>query len=142
MTPKTIFTIIIFFFSAVNLSAEEKIICGVNLFFTHDDHGPAAEYHLTTQVTNRTGRSVSGIATFYYNQDGLLIGNAELNCDTARPPLQPGSTGQCSALLQTIDGKMMEKFGTSMWTEIVNVQLERLISVKQCQVVGYRYTVE
>ena len=142
MIQKNVLVIVVFFFSVVNLNAEEGIICGINLFFTHDDHGPTAEYHLTTQITNRTGRPVSGVATFYYNQEGTLIGNAELNCDIARPPLQPGSTGQCSALLQKIDGKMMEKFGTSMWTEIVNVQLERLISITQCQVSGYRYTVE
>ena len=142
MVKKIFLNLVVFFFSIATLNAEEKILCGINLFFTHDDHGPTAEYHLTTQVTNRTGRDVSGVATFYFNEEGLLIGNAELNCDIARPPLQPGSTGQCSALLQTIDGKMMEKFGTSMWTEIVNVQLERLISVTQCQVAGYRFTVE
>ena len=142
MTQKIVIVVLVFFLSAVNSKAEERIICGINLFFTHDDHGPTAEYQLTTQITNRTGRAVSGVATFYYNQEGALIGNAELNCDNARPPLQPGSSGQCSALLQTIDGKMMEKFGTSMWTEIVNVQLERLISITQCQVAGYRYALD
>ncbi len=142
MIRKFFLVIAVLLFSVVNLNAEEKVICGINLFFTHDDHGPTAEYHLTTQITNRSGRSVSGVATFFYNKQGALIGNAELDCDIARPPLQPGSTGQCSTLLQTIDGKMMEKFGTSMWTEIVNVQLERLISITHCQVEGYRYTIE
>lgn len=54
--------------------------------------------------------------------------------------LEPGSTGQCSMLLQTIDGKMMENFGTEMWTAIVNVQLQKLNSISKCQLLGFRYT--
>ncbi|MDG2294682.1 MAG: hypothetical protein P8L41_03225 [Paracoccaceae bacterium] len=53
--------------------------------------------------------------------------------------LAPGSTGQCATLMQTIDGKMMQKFGTEMWTTIVNVQLQKLNSISKCQLLGYRY---
>ena len=56
--------------------------------------------------------------------------------------LAPGSTGQCETLMQTIDGKMMEKFGTEMWTAIVNVQLQKLNSISKCELLGYRYTVQ
>ena len=45
-------------------------------------------------------------------------------------------------LLQTIDGKMMENFGTEMWTAIVNVQLQKLNSISRCQLLGFRYTNE
>ena len=41
--------------------------------------------------------------------------------------------------MQTIDGKMMQKFGTEMWTTIVNVQLQKLNSISKCQLLGYRY---
>lgn len=139
---KNFLALLVYFLLALNVTAEERIFCGIDLIFTHDNYGPAAEYHLKTQITNRTGRSVSAVSTLFYDVKGTILGNAELNCDIGRPPLKSGSTGQCSVLLQTIDGKMMEKFGTSMWTEIVNVQLERLISIKQCEVEGYRYTVE
>ena len=111
-------------FVQLHLLQEEKNSLWDKLIFTHDDYGPAAEYHLTTQFTNRSGRAVSGISLFFDANDGL-ISNAELNCEKGRPALQPGSTGQCSTLLQTIDGKMMEKFGTTMWTDIVNIQLQR-----------------
>ena len=126
--------------ATISLASEERTVCGINLFFTHDEYGPAAEYHLTTQFTNRTARAVSGISTLFFDINNALIGNAELNCEKGRPALHPGSTGQCSALLQTIDGKMMEKFGTTMWTDIVNIQLQRLNSITKCEIKGYRYT--
>ena len=129
-------------FTTFAFAAEERTVCGINLFFTHDEYGPAAEYHLTTQFTNRSGRAVSGISTLFFDANDGLVGNAELNCEKGRPALQPGSTGQCSTLLQTIDGKMMEKFGTTMWTDIVNIQLQRLNSITKCEVKGYRYTTE
>ena len=129
-------------FATFAFAEEERTVCGINLFFTHDEYGPAAEYHLTTQFTNRSGRAVSGISTPFYDANDGLVGNAEQNSEKERPALQPGSTGQCSTLLQTIDGKMMEKFGTTMWTDIVNIQLQRLNSITKCEVKGYRYTAE
>ena len=33
----------------------------------------------------------------------------------------------------------MEKFGTDMWTDIVNFQLQKLDSIQSCEVAGYRY---
>ena len=109
------------------------------MIFTHDDYGPAAKYYLTAQVTNRTGRPVIGVSTLFYDGKRKLLGNTELDCLNGRPSLNPGSTGQCSWLLQTIDGKMMEKFGTATWTEIVNFQLKRLDSITECKIEGFRY---
>lgn len=109
------------------------------MIFTHDDYGPAAGYHLTAQITNRTGRPVIGVSTLYYDGKRKLLGNTELDCLNGRPSLNPGSTGQCSGLLQAIDGKMMEKFGTTTWTEIVNFQLKKLDSITECKIEGFRY---
>ena len=64
------------FFSTFEVAAEERTVCGVNLFFTHDEYGPAAEYHLTTQFTNRSGRAVSGISTLFFDANDGLVGNA------------------------------------------------------------------
>ena len=119
--------------------AEGNIPCSIKMIFTHDDYGPAAEYHLTAQVTNRTGRPVIGVSTLFYDVQSKLLGNTELECLNGRPSLNPGSTGQCSGLLQTIDGKMMEKFGTTTWTEIVNFQLKKLDSIGKCKIEGFRY---
>ena len=122
-----------------SLFAQERVPCSVQLYFENDEFGPAAEYHLIAQITNRTGRPVTGAAVLYYDGTGEFIGNVELNCALERPSLFSGSTGQCSSKLQTIDGKMMEKFGTDMWTDIVNFQLQKLDSIQSCEVAGYRY---
>jgi hypothetical protein len=119
--------------------AEGNIPCSIKMMFTHDDYGSAAEYHLTAQVTNRTGRPVIAVSTLFYDGQSKLLGNTELDCLNGRPSLNSGSTGQCSVLLQTIDGKMMEKFGTTTWTEIVNFQLKKLDSIAECKIEGFRY---
>ena len=119
--------------------AADKVPCSIQMLFTHDDYGPAAEYYLTAQVTNRTGRPVIGVSTLFYDEKSILLGNTELDCLNGGSSLNPGSTGQCSCLLQTIDGKMMEKFGTTTWTEIVNFQLKRLDSIAECKIEGFRY---
>ena len=119
--------------------AADKVPCSIQMLFTHDDYGPAAEYYLTAQVTNRTGRSIIGVSTLFYDEKSILLGNTELDCLNEGSSLNPGSTGQCSWLLQTIDGKMMEKFGTTTWTEIVNFQLKRLDSIAECKIKGFRY---
>ena len=119
--------------------AADKVPCSIQMLFTHDDYGPAAEYYLTAQVTNRTGRPVIGVSTLFYDKKSILLGNTELDCLNGGSSLNPGSTGQCSCLLQTIDGKMMEKFGTTTWTEIVNFQLKRLDSIAECKIEGFRY---
>jgi len=116
-----------------------NVPCSVNLIFTNDDYGPAAEYNLTAQVTNRTGRPVIGVSALFFDGGKKLLGNTELDCLNGRPSLNPGSTGQCSGLLQTIDGKMMEKFGTTTWTDIVNFQLKKLDSIVECKIEGFRY---
>jgi hypothetical protein len=76
----------------------------------------------------------------FFNGDGQLLGNTELSCIGSNGPLGAGSTGECSKLMQTIDGKMMEKFGTETWTAVVNTQLDQLNSIRQCEVIGFRYS--
>ena len=119
--------------------AASNIPCSIKMIFAHDDHGPAAEYHLTAQVTNRIGRPIVAVSTLFYDGEKKLLGSTELDCLNGRPSLNPGSTGQCAGLLQTIDGKMMEEFGTTTWTEIVNFQLKKLDSIAECKIEGFRY---
>ena len=122
--------------------SDEKLPCSIMLKFGQDALGPVADYTLSAQVKNPTGRPVSGVSVLFYNVNENLLGNTELNCAQGATMLAPGSTGQCETLMQTIDGKMMEKFGTEMWTAIVNVQLQKLNSISKCELLGYRYTVQ
>ena len=133
------FSMMVGFWSQSALS-DEMLPCGIMLKFGQDATGSVANYTLSAQVKNPTGRSVSGVSVLFYNTNDNLLGNTELNCKGRGHTLEPGSTGQCSMLLQTIDGKMMENFGTEMWTAIVNVQLQKLNSISKCQLLGFRYT--
>ena len=122
------------------LHAGEQRPCSIMMKFGHDKFGPVALYNLTLQTTNRTGRDVSAVSALFFNGDGQLLGNTELSCIGSNGPLGAGSTGECSKLMQTIDGKMMEKFGTETWTAVVNTQLDQLNSIRQCEVIGFRYS--
>ena len=133
------FSIMVGFWSQSVLS-DEMLPCGIMLKFGQDAIGSVADYTLSAQVKNPTGRSVSGVSVLFYNSNDNLLGNTELSCTERGNTLEPGSTGQCAMLLQTIDGKMMENFGTEMWTAIVNVQLQKLNSISKCQLLGFRYT--
>ena len=119
--------------------SNEILPCSIMLKFGQDASGPVAEYRLSAQLTNRTGRSISGVSVLFFDSAEKLLGNTELDCTNNAEFLTPGSTGECSMLMQTIDGKMMEKFGTEMWTAIVNVQLQKLNSIAQCKTLGVRY---
>ena len=125
-----------------NVMSNEMLPCSIMLKFGQDATGSVADYTLSAQVKNPTGRSVSGVSVLFYNSNDSLLGNTELNCTERGNTLEPGSIGQCSTLLQTIDGKMMENFGTEMWTAIVNVQLQKLNSISKCQLLGFRYTIQ
>ena len=122
-----------------NVLSDEFLPCSILLKFGQNNLGPVANYTLSAQVKNPTGRKVSGVSVLFYNANENLLGNTELNCTQGATMLAPGSTGQCATLMQTIDGKMMQKFGTEMWTTIVNVQLQKLNSISKCQLLGYRY---
>ncbi len=87
------------------LHAAEQRPCSIMLKFGHDKFGPVALYNLTLQTTNRTGRDVSAVSALFFNGDGQLLGNTELSCIGSNGPLGAGSTGECSKLMQTIDGK-------------------------------------
>lgn len=120
--------------------SDEILPCSIMLKFGQDASGPVAEYRLSAQLKNRTGRSISGVSVLFYDLNENLLGNTELNCTNNQIFLAAGSTGECSTLMQTIDGKMMEKFGTEMWTAIVNVQLQKLNSISKCKTLGFRYS--
>ena len=142
MVAQILLGLTIFSASIAGAQSKERVRCSVQLYFQNDDFGPAAEYHLIAQITNRTGRPVSGAAVLYFNDKSDFLGNVELNCADGRPPLYSGSTGQCSSKLQKIDGKMMEKFGTDIWTNMVNFQLSKLESIHYCDITGYRYSLK
>ena len=126
------------FFSELSL-AKEDWRCGVRLVFDSDGSGSVANYVLGLQVKNTTGRSINGVSVIYKDIAKNVIGNALLNCSVEALDVKPGSYGECSRVLQRVDGAYINSFGVQKWTEIVNNQLTTMNAVQYCEVLGFSY---
>ena len=126
------------FFSELSL-AKEDWRCGVRLVFDSDGSGSVANYVLGLQVKNTTGRSINGVSVIYKDSAKNVIGNALLNCSVEALDVKPGSYGECSRVLQRVDGAYINSFGVQKWTEIVNNQLTTMNAVQYCEILGFSY---
>ncbi len=126
------------FFPELSL-AKEDWRCGVRLVFDSDGSGSVANYILCLQVKNTTGRSINGVSVIYKDSAKNVIGNALLNCSVEALDVKPGSYGECSRVLQRVDGAYINSFGVQKWTEIVNNQLTTMNAVQYCEVLGFSY---
>ncbi len=113
--------------------------CGVRLIFDSDGSGSVANYVLSLQVKNTTGRAINGVSVIYKDQENRVIGNTFLNCSINAQDVKPGSYGECIRTLQRVDGAYINSFGVEKWTEIVNTQLKALNSIQYCKALGFSY---
>ena len=135
-----IFLILLFLTVSFNLAhAKTDYRCGVRLIFDSDGTGSVANYVLSLQVKNTTGRAINGVSVIYKDQENRVIGNTFLNCSINAQDVKPGSYGECIRTLQRVDGAYINSFGVEKWTEIVNTQLKDLNSIQYCQVLGFAY---
>ena len=135
-----IFLTLLFFTITFNLAhAKTDYRCGVRLIFDSDGSGSVANYVLSLQVKNTTGRAINGVSVIYKDQENRVIGNTFLNCSINAQNVKPGSYGECIRTLQRVDGAYINSFGIEKWTEIVNTQLKDLNSIQYCQVLGFAY---
>ena len=124
----------------VMANAETELDCRIRLEFSSNDTGAVANYVLTLQIKNRLGRAVHGVSVNYFDSAHNQLGNTALVCPGASGDgIPPSSHGGCWAQLQKVDGNLLEKFGTEMWTVIVNTQLTQLESIRKCEVLGFAY---
>ena len=135
-----ILSILLFLNLSFNLAyAKTDYRCGVRLIFDSDGSGSVANYVLSLQVKNTTGRAINGVSVIYKDQENRVIGNTFLNCSINAQDVKPGSYGECIRTLQRVDGAYINSFGVEKWTEIVNTQLKDLNSIQYCQVLGFAY---
>ena len=117
--------------------------CNVQLEFDSNSKGSVANYVLSLQLKNTTGRSISGASIIYMDMNEKQLGNTLLMCSSnankLSKPVNPGSYGHCVSVLQKVDGAFMNAFGSEKWTEIVNTQLAVLNAVAICEVLGFAY---
>jgi len=135
-----IFLTLLFFTITFNLAhAKIDYRCGVRLIFDSDGSGSVANYVLSLQVKNTTGRAINGVSVIYKDQENRVIGNTFLNCSINAQDVKPGSYGECIRTLQRVDGAYINSFGVEKWTEIVNTQLKALNSIQYCEALGFAY---
>tara|TARA_B100000131_G_C17892347_1_gene522869 strand:+ start:254 stop:691 length:438 start_codon:yes stop_codon:yes gene_type:complete len=135
-----IFSILFLLTNSLNYAqAKTDYRCGVRLIFDSDGSGSVANYVLSLQVKNTTGRVINGVSVIYKDQENNVIGNTFLNCSINAQDVKPGSYGECIRTLQRVDGAYINSFGVEKWTEIVNTQLKSLNSIQYCQTLGFSY---
>jgi hypothetical protein len=121
-------------------TAEPDLDCRIRLEFSSNDTGAVANYVLTLQIKNTLGRAVRGVSVNYYDSAFRQLGNTALACPgVSGEGIPPSSHGECWTQLQKVDGNLLDKFGTEMWTAIVNTQLVQLESIRKCEVLGFAY---
>lgn len=117
----------------------EPVPCSVSLEFDSDTKGSIANYVISLQVKNTTGRTVTGTSIIYQDIDQKYLGNTLLKCHGSGPAIKPGSYGECRSTLQKVDGEFIDAFGTEKWTEIVNAQLKTMTDIAFCEILGFSY---
>ena len=113
--------------------------CSVDLIFASENGGSVANYVLTLQVKNNTGRDINGVSVIYKDATKEVIGNTLLKCGLNELSVKPGSYGECSRTIPRVDASYINAFGTAKWTEIVNNQLQKLNSINYCHILGFSY---
>ncbi len=117
----------------------EAVPCSVSLEFDSDTKGSIANYVISLQVKNTTGRTVTGTSIIYQDTNEKYLGNTLLTCRGSGPAIKPGSYGECRSTLQKVDGEFINAFGTEKWTEIVNTQLKTMTDIAFCEILGFSY---
>ena len=122
-------------------AGEAQIVpCQVRLEFSRDDAGgQLVRYRLFLQVKNNKPQPVSTVSMLWLDEQNTIIGNSDADCRADDLPLDVSQTGQCSRTVQTISNRLIQSFGQSIWTEIVNSELKTFDRIKSCKIVGYRY---
>ena len=122
-----------------SVQAQQDFRCAVRLTFDSDSTGSVANYVLSLQLKNTKGRNINGASILYKDSQGQVLGNTFLECLKNPEGIKPGSYGDCKVVLQRVDGKFLDTFGTDKWTEIVNTQLSYLNDIQYCDLLGFSY---
>ncbi|EHI47983.1 hypothetical protein HIMB100_00015580 [SAR116 cluster alpha proteobacterium HIMB100] len=128
-------------FSSALIAAEGQTVpCQVRLEFSRDEAGgQLVRYRLFLQIKNTRPQPVSTVSVLWLDAQNTIIGNSDADCRANDLPLDVSQTGQCSRTVQTISNRLIQSFGQSIWTEIVNSELKTFDRIKSCKIEGYRY---
>ena len=114
--------------------------CDIRLVFGTDVRGmPSVAYKLGLQIRNRAARHISGVSVYWLDSESAIIGNSSATCGVKTIGIGPSEAGQCETIVQQIGGSLLQKFGQTTWTEIINHELANFNQVKKCAIIGFEY---
>ena len=109
--------------------------------FSIDDSGMSlVSYNLEMQISNRQGRTIKGISVHWLNRSAEILGNSDALCEQDHGGIKPAQSGSCRRVVQEIGGRLLDRLGQDTWTKIINSDKTNFREVRQCAIIGYRYS--
>ena len=114
--------------------------CDIKLVFGVDDRGMSlVSYDLEMQISNRQGRTITGISVHWLDRSAKIIGNSDARCGQDYDGIKPAQSGSCRRVVQKIGGRLLDRLGQNTWTKIINSEMTNFREVRQCAIIGYRF---
>ena len=121
-------------------SKADIVPCDIKLVFGVDDNGMSlVSYDLEMQISNRQGRTITGISVHWLDRRAEIIGNSDAVCGQDYDGIKPAQSGSCRRVVQKIGGRLLDRLGQDTWTKIINSEMTNFREVRQCAIIGYRY---
>ena len=121
-------------------SKADIVPCDIKLVFGVDDRGMSlVSYDLEMQISNRQGRTITGISVHWLDRGAKIIGNSDAQCGQDYDGIKPTQSGSCRRVVQKIGGRLLDRLGQDTWTKIINSEMTNFREVRQCAIVGYRF---
>ena len=121
-------------------SKADIVPCDIKLVFGVDDRGVSlVSYDLEMQISNRQGRTITGISVHWLDRSAKIIGNSDAGCGQDYDGIKPTQSGSCRRVVQKIGGRLLDRLGQDTWTKIINSEMTNFREVWQCAIIGYRF---
>ena len=121
-------------------SKADIVPCDIKLVFGVDDRGMSlVSYDLEMQISNRQGRTITGISVHWLDRSAKIIGNSDALCGQDYDGIKPAQSGSCRRVVQKISGRLLDRLGQDTWTKIINSEMTNFREVRQCAIIGYRF---
>ena len=125
---------------AGSLSKADIVPCDIKLVFGVDDSGMSlVSYDLEMQISNRQGRTITGISVHWLDRRAEIIGNSDAVCGQDYDGIKPAQSGSCRRVVQKIGGRLLDRLGQDTWTKIINSEMTNFREVQHCAIIGYRF---
>ena len=121
-------------------SKADIVPCDIKLVFGVDDRGMSlVSYDMEMQISNRQGRTITGISVHWLDRSAKIIGNSDAQCGQDYDGIKPTQSGSCRRVVQKIGGRLLDRLGQDTWTKIINSEMTNFREVRQCTIIGYRF---